>query len=290
MQYAIKFFFSFMFLCVTFLNSSASLSKSDSLYASGKYFEASIEYERLIFRSENLADINFYTYKKALCYKKMNDFEKALGELQPIYFSNPEDSLYKLVSYEQSLCFYLNGQPARALWKIDEFIHRNADSSNFESFLPIKILSLNQTQQWEKARNSFLLFVRMQDFSPEEKTELEQTIFNIYGKENRPRMKSVKKAENLSRFFPGVGQMYAGKAGEGIVNFLINASILTFAGFEVYNGFYITGYLAGLGFFNKTYHGGIKRAGVLASHKNKELMVEFNSRITSIILSNFNLE
>jgi hypothetical protein len=220
----------------------------------------------------------------------MNDFEKALDELQPIYFSNPKDSLYQLVSYEQSLCFYLNGQPARALWKIDEFIHRSADSAAYESFLPIKILSLNQTQQWEKARNSFLLFAQMQDFSPEEKTELEQTIFNLYDEENRPRMKSVKKAENLSRFFPGVGQMYAGKTGEGIVNFLINASILTFAGFEIYNGFYITGYLAGLGFFNKTYHGGIKRAGDLATQKNKELMVDFNSRITSLILSNFELE
>ena len=197
MRCTIKFFFSFMFLCGTFLNSSASLSKSDSLFASGNYFEASIEYERLIFRSENLADINFYKYKKALCYKKMNDFEKALDELQPIYFSNPKDSLYQLVSYEQSLCFYLNGQPARALWKIDEFIHRSADSAAYESFLPIKILSLNQTQQWEKARNSFLLFAHMQDFLPEEKTELEQTIFNLYDEENRPRMKSVKKAENL---------------------------------------------------------------------------------------------
>ncbi|MEZ5199231.1 MAG: hypothetical protein R2764_23450, partial [Bacteroidales bacterium] len=77
------------------------------------------------------------------------------------------------------------------------------------------------------------------------------------------------KAENWSRFIPGTGQIYAGRAGEGTVNFLINASVLTFAGFQVYNGFYITGYLAGLGFFNKTYHGGIKRAGVLASYKNQ---------------------
>lgn len=286
----IKFFFSFMFLCGTFLSSGASLSKSDSLYASGNYFEASIEYERLIFHSENIAEINHYKYRKALCYKKMNEFEKALDELQPIYFSNPEDSLYRLVSYEQSLLFYLTGEPARALWKIDEFIHRSADSAAFESFLPIKILSLNQTMQWQEAKKSFLLFVRKQDFPPEKKTKLEQAISNLYDEENRPRIKSVKKAENLSRFFPGVGQMYAGKTGEGIVNFLINASVLTFAGFEVYNGFYITGYLGGLGFFNKTYHGGIKRAGNLASQKNKELMVDFNSRITHLILSDFELE
>lgn len=260
------------------------------MYASGNYFEASIEYERLIFQSENLADINFCKYKKALCYKKMDAFDKALDELQPIYFSNPEDSLYRLVSYEQSLCFYLNGEPERALWKIDEFIHRSTDSAAFESFLPLKILSLNQTMQWEKAKNNFLLFVEMQDFSPETETELEQSILNLYDEENRPRIKSVKKAETLSRFFPGSGQIYAGKTGEGIVNFLINASVLSFAGFEIYNGFYITGYLAGLGFFNKTYHGGIKRAGVLTSQKNKELMVDFNSRITSLILSNFDLD
>ncbi|MFW5757027.1 MAG: hypothetical protein ACOCWK_10510, partial [Tangfeifania sp.] len=224
-------------------------------------------------------------YRKALCYKKMNEFERALDELQPIYFSNPEDSLYRLVCYEQSLCFYLSGEPARALWKIDEFIHRSADSAAFKSFLPIKILSLNQTMQWQEAKKSFLLYAQMQDFSSERKTELKQTIFNLYDEENRPRMKSVKKAENLSRFFPGVGQMYAGKTGEGIVNFLINASILTFAGFEIYNGFYITGYLAGLGFFNKTYHGGIKRAGVLASKSNIKQMTSFNSRINSLIIS-----
>ena len=285
MRCTIKFFFSFMFLCGTFLNSSAFLLKSDSLYASGKYFEASIEYERQIFHSENMAETNYYKYRKALCYKNLHQFKKALNELQPIYFSSPEDSLYRLVCYEQSLCFYLSGEPVRALWKTDEFIHRSADSMAFESFLPIKILCLNQTMQWEEARNNLLLFLRMQDFSSEKKTELEQLILDLYKEESRPNIKSVKKAENLSRFVPGSGQIYAGKGGEGVVNFLINASVLTFAGFQVYNGFYITGYLAGLGFFNKTYHGGIKRAGNAASQLNKKQMNSFNTKINSLIIS-----
>lgn len=286
MQYTIKFFFSFIFLCAIFLNSSASVVKSDSLYLSGNYFEASIEYERMIFQAKNNTDINYFKYKKALCYKHMGRFYDALNELQPIYFSNPADSLYHLVCYEQSLCFYLNGEPARALWKIDEFFHRSTDTTLFRFFLPVKILCLNETFQWEEAKNSLLQYVNMQDFSPEKKTELEETVLNVYGRKNRPRIKSEKKAENLSRFLPGSGQIYAGKEGEGVINFLINASILTFAGIQVYNGFYITGYLAGLGFFNKTYHGGIRRAGVLAAQKNKELMAGFNSEITTILLSN----
>ena len=288
-MYIIKFFFSFIFLFGIFLNSNASLSKSDSLYSSGKYFEASIEYERLIFEGKNLSNINYFRYRKALCYKKMNKFDQALSELQPIYFSDSSDSLYRLVCYEQSLCFYLNGEPARALWKIDEFFHRSTDSTSFQYFLPVKILCLNQTSRWEEAKASFLQYIDMQDFSPEKKTEIEATVIKLYGKKKRPHIKSVNKAENLSRFIPGSGQIYAGNEGEGIINFLINASILTFAGFQVYNGFYITGYLAGLGFFNKTYHGGIKRAGVIATQKNQELIVDFNTRITSMILSDFEL-
>ena len=129
----------------------------------------------------------------------------------------------------------------------------------------------------------------MQNFAPEKEVEMEQMVNNLYKKRNIPHVKSVKKAENWSRFIPGSGQVYAGKTGEGVVNFLINASLLAFTAQQAYNGFYITGYLAGLGLFNKTYHGGIKRSGILASQKNKELIVNFNSNINKTIRSGFGL-
>ncbi len=268
------------------MNSKALTAKSDSLYAEGDYFEASIEYERLIFQSENPSDINHYKYRKALCYKRLNRFDDALNELQTIYFSDPADSLYRLATYEQALCFYLNGQAARALWKIDEFFHRSADSVYFENFLPLKILCLNETLKWEEAKNSFFHYIHMQNYTAVKEKALKQMVSNLYGSKSLPHIKSIDKAENLSRFFPGLGQMYAGKTGEGIMNFLINASVLTFAGFQVYNGFYITGYLVGLGFFNKTYHGGIKRAGILTAQKNKEKTMAFRSEVIALILSN----
>lgn len=289
MSYTTKSFFSFIFLCGIFLTSSASTLKSDSLFVAGKYFEASIEYERLIFQAQNREDLNYYRYRKALCFKKMRQFGRALDELQPTYFADPEDSLYRLVCYEQSLCFYLNGEPARALWKIDEYLHRSNDSASYRYFMPVRILSLNETRQWDEAQKCFLEYVAMQHFSPEKKSEMEQLVNNLYGKKNRPRIKSENKAENLSRFIPGLGQIYAGNTGEGIINFLINAAVLTFAGYQVYNGFYLTGYLAGLGFFNKTYHGGMKRAGDLVVQKNKKLMVDFNRKTNRIFLSDFGL-
>ncbi|WP_319591466.1 hypothetical protein [uncultured Draconibacterium sp.] len=285
MQYIIKFFFSFIFLCGISLISNSAVLKADSLYASGNYFEASIEFERQIFQGNAENDINRLRYKKALCYRNMKDFGRALNALQPTYFSNPNDSLYRFVCYEQALCYYLNNEPARALWKIDEYLHRSSDSTNFSVFLPIKILSLHETYKWNEAKQSFIEFIELQQFGLEKETALKLLAAELYSKKNRPRIKSLKAAKTWSRFIPGSGQIYAGKSGEGITNFLINASVLTFAGFQVYNGFYITGYLVGLGFFNKTYHGGMKRAEVIASQKNKQHMVEFNREVNQEIIS-----
>jgi hypothetical protein len=259
------------------------------LYASGHFFEASIEYERVIFEAESQAETYYFKYKKALCYKKLKSFDRAILELQPMYFPNSVDSLYQRVCYEQSLCFYLNGEPAKALWKIDEYFHRSADTASYRVFMPVRLLCLNETFKWKEAQECFMLLVQMQDFTPEKEAEMQQIVNNLYKKRNLPHIKSIKKAENWSRFIPGSGQIYAGNTGEGIVNFLLNASILAFTAHQAYNGFYITGYLAGLGFFNKTYHGGIKRSGILASQKNKELIVGFNSEINATIRNNFGL-
>ena len=287
MSCTIKFFFSFIFLCGIFLSSKAVGLKGDSLYAAGQYFDASIEYERMIFRNESHASMQYYKYKKAMCFKQLKHYDRALDELQPVYFSDTGDSLFQRVYYEQALCSYLIGEPAKALWKIDEYLHRSSDTASFNLFLPVKLLCLNETFQWKEAEQCFLRYVHMQNFIPEKEVEINRMVTALYEKRNLPQIRSVKKAENWSRFVPGSGQVYAGKTGEGIVNFLLNASVLAFAAHQALNGYYITGDLAGLGFFNKTYHGGMKRAGILASQKNKELLVNFNSGINATIRSGF---
>lgn len=269
------------------MHCNAKEFKGDSLYVAGQFFEASIEYERLIFYSETPADINYFKYKKALCYKKLRDFNRALEELQSIYLPNASDSLFLRVYYQQSLCYYLNGEPSKAIWKVDEYLNRNNDTISASLFLPVKILCLNETLNWLEAKKCFNEFIQLKNFDQEKKLVLQNIINDLYNRKNLPHIRSAKKAENWSRFIPGSGQIYAGRTAEGLVNFLLNASLLTFSAYQVLNGFYITGYLAGLGFFNKTYQGGIKRSGILANQKNKEIMVRFNSRINETIRSTF---
>ena len=288
MSCTIKFFSSCIFLCGIFLSSKATGFKGDSLYAQGKFFEASIEYERMIFNSEDQSNIKNFRYKKALCYKQLNNYGKAIEELQPIYFPNKNDSLLLRVYYLQSLCYYLNEEPTQALWKIDECLSLNHDTASQLTLLPLKVLCMNETLRWEEAQECLIHYFLIQNLSPEKSTEMQQVVHELYSRKKLPHIRSIKKAENWSRFIPGTGQIYAGKTGEGLLNFFINVSILAFSAQQAYTGFYITGYLAGLGFFNKIYHGGIKRSGNLATWKNKELTVTFNNKINKIIRSNLN--
>ncbi len=216
------------------------------------------------------------------------NFEQAIEELQSIYFHNDKDSLSQRVYYQLSLCYYLNQKPTNALWKIDEYLNQNADTSSFRLFLPLKILCLNETFRWKESQKCFIQFIQLQNFSPEKSNETIQIVNELYTKKNLPHIRSIKRAENWSRFIPGAGQIYAGKTGEGITNLLLNVTILAFGAYEALNGFYITGYLGGLGIFNKTYHGGIKRSGILASWKSKEQIVSFNSKINERIRSCLN--
>jgi TM2 domain-containing membrane protein YozV len=254
------------------------------LYAAARYFEASIEYERQIFHAKTAQEINNSKYRKALCFKQMKEYAKSAEELQSIYFTDTNDSLFQSVCYEQSLCHYLSGEPTKALWKIDEYFRRSNDSATFEVFLPVRLFSLNDTQRWEEAKSCFVQYIKMQNLPPEKQLKLIERVDSIYTKKNRPKIRSAEKAENWSRFIPGAGQIYAGETGEGIINLLINSSILVFAGHQALNHYYITGYLAGLGLFNKTYHGGMKRAATLASQKNQALLSDFNSKIRSMIV------
>ncbi|MDA3879452.1 MAG: hypothetical protein PF436_03600 [Prolixibacteraceae bacterium] len=285
MHYTTRFFFSFIFLCAIISTSKAEDCTGDSLFAQGEYFEASIEYERQIFELQQYDKLSLLQYKKALCYKLTGDFNRALGVLQGLYIANYADTLYMHVAYEHALCFYLNGEPQKTLWKIDEFKHRNSDSTMYVNFLPLKILSLNSTYQWVQAQQNFKRLAALLEITGDEYLHICKQIDDLYRKKNVPKIKYRKKAENWSRFIPGSGQMYAGSVGEGALNFLIHASLLAFSAYEFYNGFYFTGYLAGLGFFNKIYQGGIVRAGNLASHASRKQISDFNQQVTALLIT-----
>lgn len=275
------------------MNSFSNQHVADSLLKAESYFHASIAYEELIFTNQQSGLNNYYRHQKAICYKELSHYQKAIDELKGIYFRNASDSLYLHVNYQLALCYFLMNEPQQALWKIDEFLFTTHDTILFSSFLPLKALCHNELQEWNKASDALILFSKYQLVDEETKQDFRVKVESIYNKKNLPRIIPEKRAQYLSRFIPGAGQIYAGEVGEGVLNLLIHLSLLTFSAhqfsngfttFQFWNGYFVTGYFAGLGMFHKVYQGGIKRAGLLASQNNKNETAAFNHTINKLVI------
>ena len=102
------------------LYASDYFSKALRIYSEGRFFEASVEFERAIFYESDTRKITQYKYYKSLCYKCMKDYARSLKELKSININSIPDSLYTLISYEKALCCFLNNDNNGALLNIIE--------------------------------------------------------------------------------------------------------------------------------------------------------------------------
>lgn len=269
------------------LNASDNFLNALRFYNEGKFFVASIEFERALFYETDPGKIATCKYYKSLCYKKTGEITKALDELDGVNLFNLPDTLALLIRYESALCNYINNDPNKAIWLIDEIKLNYSDTTEFKNILPLNILCLNSVRRWEEAQKLWHYLLLNSDLRNEERDDLIKEIEILYNEKNLPVYKKPAKAESLSRFIPGSGQIYSGALGEGAFNFLMNASVLGFAAYEFYTQYYFAGYFVGLGLLNKTYNGGIRRAGIIAEGRNQKTMDEFNFRVSSILLRIF---
>ncbi len=283
-----RFFSICIFLCA--ILSSNRIFASDyytnalRIFNEGRFYIASIEFERAIFYETDNNKIAQCKYFKSLCYKGLGDTNKALEALSEINMFNLPDSLFFSIRYEQALGNYLNNDPNQSLLNIEEIRFRFPDSSKTIDIVPLNILCLNTLRKWDEAFALWNYFLYNSGLEDSIKKDYQTKINRLYNKKNIPKYHSPKKAETWSRFIPGSGQIYCGAVLEGSFNFLMNASLLGFAFYEFYTEYYFTGYFAGLGLFNKTYTGGMHRANLLATDKNLKSMNKFNLDVSSLML------
>lgn len=257
------------------------------IYSEGRFFEASIEFERAIFYENDSNRVWQYQYYKSLCYKGLADYTRALEELKNIKMRTMPDSILMLISYERAVCSFLNNDVNQATREIDEIKLRMRDTLKIIGLIPLNILTLNASGKWKDALilwNYYIKHIGLQDSA---RILLWEEVNQLYDKNNIPKFYSPLKAENLSTFLPGAGQMYCGAVAEGSFNFLINASLLGFSVWEFYTKYYFTGYFVGLRLFNKFYSGGIHRAGLMAKEKNLQGIKRFNAESSNLMMKVF---
>jgi hypothetical protein len=264
----IKYFFIFTFLCATSLTISAKdiFSIADSLYNTGEFSRAAIEYERVIYLSSDLTVLNEAYYKKALCFKNKSDFSKALNQLLRINFFNLSDSIANKYHYESALCGYLSGDYAQTESQLMQYRYANKDTLSIRKILLLEALNYNELEKYDQAKTDFIDYFRI-NYPPDKAEMLIQEVQNCYSKKHLPHLKSQKKA-NILEFMPGLGLVYVGKPIEGSFNFLLNALCLSSGVYEIYYGYYLTGYFFGAVTLSKFYLGG--------QYRTKKMLIKHN--------------
>lgn len=257
--------------------------KADSLFAAGLFFQSTIEYERILFEYEAPGVQREALIKKAMALKNQERYTEAIRELNRIAIRSANDTLLATRTYHLAVCHYLNGNYQETLAIIDMYEYALDGHPLLYDILIIKTLSNNHLFKFEDAEISLRQITEQQ---AHESNTLNNILADIYERGKTPRYRNPERAHDFSIVIPGSGHLYAGAFGEGAINFLLNASALSFGVWQVYTGYYFTGYVVGVTFLERFHTGGKKRSSVLAEIKNIENTNKLNMKILNAIKEN----
>jgi len=280
-----KFFLTCIFLCVTFsIKAQQKIDpqwgKADSLLQAHQYMASLVEYERIVFQSNDAGIKKQAIFKKAMVYKAMRSYEKTEEELNRIGIRNPNDTLFPLKAYEMAFAQYMTGNYQAALSTIETYgVMISGEHQVMPGLLTLKILCYNQLFKFDRAESTIRQLAGLSNTHD----SLNYTSLLTYY-EKAPHYKNPETAKHLS-ILPGLGQVYCGKVFEGGLSFLLNASALSFGAWEVYSGYYFTGYVVGVTLLQKFHTGGQHRAELLARQVNEKHILKFNQLIIDNLVS-----
>jgi tetratricopeptide (TPR) repeat protein len=262
---------------------SPLMHRADSLFEMQQYFEASIEYERVLYNQPPRETLVMSRYRKALCYRYLGRHRDALDEINRIGLFNIKEEWKNTLLYEKAFNLLLSGSQQEALMQFGMIREEQLPEAKKQHITPLKVLILNHNRQWQKAESTFLRWMEALPLSGRQQKAWSDSLTRLYDEDNLPNAYSEETARHWSRFIPGAGQVYAGHPWEGAMSFLLNGAAAALGVHQIYYGYYFTGYVAGFGILYKTYFGGMERAGHLANVERENEMVQFNRKCSGMI-------
>jgi len=247
------------------------------LVKQGNYFEAAIAYERLYYFTHDYKLKNRYRFQKALCYKSIGDYQTAEKELNKINLFGLSADEKREITYQTILVSYLAEdyeQSNRAFLLLDT---TNLDSLSKKTIYLVGTLNSIMLLDFKQSELFALQYARL-TCQPEELSEVSKQIHGWYTKKQMPKIKNEKVFEWIS-IVPGMGQMYVGKPGEGLMNIGLNLAAFSFGVVQILNGCYFTGYFVGTLSINKFYFGGRTRAKNLFKETNQVRLNAYHNRM-----------
>jgi hypothetical protein len=278
-----RYFCTFIFLCALFTVSSAQsiFRIADSLFTKGDYRNAVIEYERVIYLTNDHHISNHSVYRKAMCYKALGEYSRASQQLLRIAYYGTNDSAQFLYRYETATCSFLASKFDDTRSQLLQIRQYTKDLNLVKKIYLLEALNNNELGDYIKAKESFILYFE-DNYTPALSDSLKQVFANYYSRRGLPRFKS-QKIGNILEYLPGLGLIYAGYPVIGTFNFLLNAICLYGGIYEIYYRYYFTGYFAGAAVLSKFYFGGRSLTEKMIVRRNYLEKRKFNDKIRNTI-------
>ena len=284
-----KFFLICTFLCVLFSIKAPcqDLDLGDSLRRIKQYSAALLAYERAYFEHSEFPDTNLSAsdfqaaqnaclLRKVYCLKEMGAFEEASKNTLRFDLNNLPDTSQSVLRNEIVVCYFLAGFYEDALSQIQQLRFFVKDSTLHHPSDLWEILALTQLKRYAEAKEGFMKY--------KERNKLTVDVEAVFSFAKKPKFRNAKKAKTLATLLPGAGMMYAGNPKEGIISLLLQAGTLAFAGGSIWNGYYFSGFLTGLGLFQAFYFGGIRRTELLVERHNQQLIKIYGQKVTKALM------
>jgi len=240
-----------------FSTKAQEIEIADSLVDVGQVDLAVVYYEKAIFSTKKPETYNTRLFQLAGLYKKRALFTDYASTLDRINKSVLAVGQKRDLFYELTLAYYMSQDYAKAYFNWLQYERIKPELN--EDALLLKTLLFAKLEKWEESQQAYIAY---SNDSSEHSSE-------IFAEIKSMKKKSPAKAENLSYYLPGVGQMYAGKPLRGITSLTLQSGMLAFAAFNFLSGYYISGTFTGVSLFYVFYMGGARHAGYLAEEYNK---------------------
>jgi TM2 domain-containing membrane protein YozV len=266
------------------ITASGTEAAAEVFYRSGRYFEASIAWERVLFCNPDPSLRMTAIMGKTQCLKQQGLFDPAVSFLESWQAASLPDSSLSRIQYQLILCTYLGGHFENVLSLADRWPYEHGGNVPEPLVVVLKILSLNELQRWGEAGEAYHALIKRRAVlaSGADPSRWEPPA-DLYAR--LPHLKSVSKAVALATFIPGAGQFYAGKPGEAIFSILVQAAGIYFAVLGVEQHYYVEAWLVGAALFGAFHMGGVRRSEVLVQRYNRKRVLAFNEEVRTQLLS-----
>ncbi|TRX55992.1 hypothetical protein FNH22_17680 [Fulvivirga sp. M361] len=266
-----KYYWTFIFLYAAF-STNAQVKYADSLLTAGYTQVAAVEYERVLFETQDPEVRNEAILKKAFCYKLLGQYNEAYQNLLRANLFDENDSINDRLRYESVLTAFMASKYNDSYNQYVQFKYYSKDTALVDQAKVIAVLALNEQQKWGLA--SELVSELNESYS------LKLDTAELFAVSKRPKIRNLKKQQLATTFFPGYVLVREGQVTSGLLSFTLKSGIVFSTFYHIIDKLYFTALLSG-GMYNVFYAGSTEHAIESIKVNNQKKITRFNEKVSN---------